>query len=201
MRPLTVRMFAFAALLGLALGACGKKAVEQSLLEDETRATISPEQALADSMARADSLARVEEQLRRQEQRAAEQARLAEEEARRALLQTLQTLDPVYFDFDEHHLRPDARNTLEAHAALLREHEEVSVVIEGHCDQNGSDSYNFALGDRRADTVRDYLLRLGIAKERLRTISYGKTRPVALGQGESIWAKNRRCEFRPEDLD
>ncbi len=197
----TLRAVLYTILLGLALGACGKKAAEQSLLDDETRNTISPEQAAADSIALADSLARVEEQLRRQEERAAEQARLAEEEARQALLQTLQTLDEVYFDFDQHHLRPDARNTLEEHALLLREHPAVKLVIEGHCDQNGSDSYNFALGDRRADTVRDYLVRLGVGEERLRTISYGKTRPVALGQGERIWAKNRRCEFRPEDLD
>jgi len=100
--------------------------------------------------------------------------------------------DRVFFDFDKYNLKADARNTLEQQAAWLAKYPAVSIIVEGHCDERGTREYNLALGERRANSVKDYLVALGVAPNRIRTISYGKERPVALGSNESAWAQNRR---------
>lgn len=97
----------------------------------------------------------------------------------------------VYFEFNASTLSPEARRTLEAHAEAMRAEPRVRLVLEGHCDQRGTMEYNFALGERRARTVRDYLVRLGVAQDRLSTVSYGAERPVSTDN-----ARNRRVEFR-----
>jgi len=104
-------------------------------------------------------------------------------------------LKPIYFDFDSASLRQDANQTLSANAARIRENGSLSVRIEGHCDERGTVEYNLALGDRRARAAKDQLVSLGIPAGRLRTISYGKERPVDPGHNESAWALNRRAEF------
>ena len=104
-------------------------------------------------------------------------------------------LKPVHFDFDAAELRPDALQTLNDNAARIRENSPLGVRVEGHCDERGTSEYNLALGDRRARAARDYLVSLGIPANRLRTISYGKERPVDPGHSEDAWAKNRRAEF------
>jgi len=81
-------------------------------------------------------------------------------------------------------------------AAALQERSTAIVRIEGHCDERGSDAYNMALGEKRAATARDYLIKYGIAANRLSIISYGESRPVAFGSNEDAWAKNRRAEFK-----
>ena len=98
---------------------------------------------------------------------------------------------PVYFEFNLSSLSPDARRTLEAHAEQLRAEPNVRIVLEGHCDQRGTLEYNFALGERRARTVRDYLLRLNVPESRMTTVSYGAERPAGSND-----ARNRRVEFR-----
>ncbi|MCP5368030.1 MAG: peptidoglycan-associated lipoprotein Pal [Hyphomicrobiales bacterium] len=100
--------------------------------------------------------------------------------------------DRVFFDFDKYNLKADARGTLEKQAAWLTKFPAVSIVVEGHCDERGTREYNLALGERRANSVKDYLVALGVAPNRIRTISYGKERPVALGSNEAAWAQNRR---------
>jgi len=104
-------------------------------------------------------------------------------------------LKPIYFDFDMADLRQDASQTLSANAARIRESGSLSVRIEGHCDERGTVEYNLALGDRRARAAKEQLVSLGIPAARLRTISYGKERPVDPGHNESAWALNRRAEF------
>jgi peptidoglycan-associated lipoprotein len=104
-------------------------------------------------------------------------------------------LENVYFDYDKYALTPMAREILASHARALKQRSEVSVVIEGHCDERGTVEYNLALGDKRAKAVKDYLVSLGIDRSRLTTISYGKERPVDFRQTEEAWAKNRRAEF------
>ncbi len=101
----------------------------------------------------------------------------------------------VYFDFDKYNLRPDARTALEFNARLLKKNPDVNVLIEGHCDERGTVEYNLALGEKRAKSAMDYIKSLGIDASRLRIISYGKERPVALGHDEASWAKNRRAKF------
>jgi peptidoglycan-associated lipoprotein len=100
--------------------------------------------------------------------------------------------DRVFFDLDKSDLKPEARRTLERQAAWLKQYGNVSVTIEGHCDERGTREYNLALGDRRAKAASNYLVSLGIAANRIRTISYGKERPAVLGSNEAAWSQNRR---------
>ncbi|HEX4736612.1 MAG TPA: peptidoglycan-associated lipoprotein Pal [Allosphingosinicella sp.] len=101
--------------------------------------------------------------------------------------------DRVFFGTDEYALDAQDRQTLDGQAAWLMAHPSVSVTIEGHCDERGTREYNLALGDRRANAVKDYLQAKGIPAARMTTISYGKERPVALGSNEEAWAQNRRA--------
>ena len=100
--------------------------------------------------------------------------------------------DRVFFDFDKFDLRPTARATLERQAAWLKRFPNLNVSIEGHADERGTREYNLALGERRANSVKDFLISQGIDPRRIRTISYGKERPVALGSNEAAWSQNRR---------
>lgn len=100
--------------------------------------------------------------------------------------------DRVFFDFDKSNLTSDALATLDKQAEWLKKYSSVVVMIEGHCDERGTREYNLALGDRRAASVRDYLVSKGIAKSRIKVISYGKERPAVLGSNEDAWAQNRR---------
>ena len=110
-----------------------------------------------------------------------------------------QVLKSIHFDLDRSDLRADALATLEANARWIRDHGSVRVVIEGHCDERGTNEYNMALGDQRANAARSYLINSGIDTARIRTISYGEERPAAQGSNEEAWANNRRAEFALED--
>jgi len=102
----------------------------------------------------------------------------------------------IYFDFDMSDLRPDSIAQLDQNADWLKQHATVRAIIEGHCDERGTEEYNLALGERRAKGARDYLIRLGIAASRMMVVSYGESRPQELGSNESAWAMNRRAHFR-----
>jgi len=101
--------------------------------------------------------------------------------------------DRVYFDFNEYNLRTDARGILDAQAAWLQRYPEVRVRIEGNCDDRGTEEYNFALGARRAAAVKDYLVSHGVSAARIDTVSYGKEHPIAIGNTEEDYAKNRNA--------
>lgn len=100
--------------------------------------------------------------------------------------------DRVFFDYDQYTLRADARETIERQATWLKQHGHLTFVIEGHCDERGTREYNLALGERRANAVRNYMVALGIEPSRVQIISYGKERPAALGANPNAWAQNRR---------
>jgi peptidoglycan-associated lipoprotein len=104
-------------------------------------------------------------------------------------------LKTVYFDYDQEQLRDDARSTLQANAQWLRAHPGYKVRIEGNADDRGTIEYNLALGQRRADSVREYLGSLGATTGDLEVISYGEEKPVIDGQDEGSWSKNRRADF------
>lgn len=104
-------------------------------------------------------------------------------------------LDDIYFDFDRSDLRPDTVEALNRYAAVLRANGELQVLIEGHCDERGTEEYNLALGERRAQRVYDYLKDAGISSGRLKTISYGEMRPKSSASNEAAWARNRRAHF------
>jgi peptidoglycan-associated lipoprotein len=110
--------------------------------------------------------------------------------------QTERQLDTViYFDFDQSTLKPESRSLLLAHAERLRG-ASVSVRLEGHADERGSREYNMALGERRANSVRDFLVVQGVNASTLEVISYGEERPAVSGSGEASWAQNRRVEVK-----
>ncbi len=104
---------------------------------------------------------------------------------------------PIYFDFDRSELQESARDELQRKAQVLRDYPELRVRIEGHADERGTVEYNLALGERRAEAARQYLIDLGIDTDRLTTVSYGEERPALEGSNESAWSQNRRDEFVP----
>ena len=110
-------------------------------------------------------------------------------------------LQDAYFDYDKSDVRSDARDTLTRDAAALKsilaDFPSASVVVEGHCDERGSAEYNLGLGDRRSTAARDFLVQLGVPADKLKTISYGKERPVCTDANEGCWQKNRRAHFSP----
>jgi peptidoglycan-associated lipoprotein len=142
-----------------------------------------------------------------------ESARIKEEEARKAqekkeFEQSLERkkypgiegeiiesklLKDIYFDFDKYDIRPGDAEILKGNAALLAKFPDVKIQIEGHCDERGTVEYNLALGERRANSAKNYLISLGISEKRISTISYGKERPSDPAHNEEAWAKNRRA--------
>jgi len=101
----------------------------------------------------------------------------------------------IFFDFDKYDIREDARQILSEDARALAERSHLRVTIEGHCDERGSEKYNLALGDRRANTTKEFLVGQGVSGDRVETISYGEERPFATGHDEESWAQNRRAHF------
>ncbi len=106
------------------------------------------------------------------------------------------SLQTVYFDYDAFTIRSDAKPALRDNARAIRDHEQWGVItIEGHCDERGSEEYNLALGERRANGVKRYLVDLGVPSSRLRTMSFGEVKPSVMGHDESAWRYNRRSDF------
>lgn len=104
-------------------------------------------------------------------------------------------LKDVFFDYDRFALRDDARDALTANGKFLVDSPGAQVMLEGHCDERGTVEYNLALGERRANAVKGYLVQYGVDASRLRTISYGEERPFTQGQDETAWSQNRRVHF------
>jgi peptidoglycan-associated lipoprotein len=104
-------------------------------------------------------------------------------------------LKPVFFEYDSAEITPAGRAVLDENAATLKSYSSWAITIEGHCDERGTAEYNLALGERRAVAARAYLLSVGIAGDRLRTVSYGKEFPFDPGHDEAAFSKNRRAHF------
>ena len=100
--------------------------------------------------------------------------------------------DRVFFNYDSAELDTDAQELLQDQVAWLKQYSNVSVIIEGHCDERGTREYNLALGEKRSQSVKNYLINLGISADRVSTISYGKERPAVVGSNDGAWAQNRR---------
>ncbi len=113
--------------------------------------------------------------------------------------QLLARIEDAYFDYDRASLRPDAMKALEADSTELRDilknYPDYKLTIQGHCDERGSEEYNIALGDRRADSAKEYLVQIGIPSAQLNVISYGKERPVCREHDEACWQRNRRIHI------
>ena len=104
-------------------------------------------------------------------------------------------LGDVFFDFDKSELRSDAVAQLKTNANWIQASGGRKVVVEGHCDERGTNEYNLALGERRANSAKDYIVNLGVEPARLKTVSYGEEKPFAEGHNEDAWAQNRRAHF------
>ena len=180
--------------LGLILTGCPKKTAikEEPSVTKEEAARLEAERAAKE--AREKELARIRE----------EQARKAKEEFEKSLMAKKEPgiegevfesklFKDVHFDFDRYEIRPGDAEILKQSAVLLSKHRTVKVQIEGHCDERGTHEYNLALGERRANSTKKYLISLGISQDRVSTISYGEEKPSDPGRNEEAWAKNRRA--------
>ncbi|MEE2863153.1 MAG: OmpA family protein [Gemmatimonadota bacterium] len=155
-----------------------------------------PPQADQDSLQRYnDSVAAAEAERRAEAERLAAE-RAAEAERQRAVRAARASLEEmVFFDYDMSDIRDDAEATLRAKVDILRASPQVQVRIEGHADERGSTEYNMALGNRRAEAIRQFLVGFGLAENRFEIVSFGEGRPLQQGSTESDWARNRRGQF------
>lgn len=189
--------------IGLILTGCPKKTVvkeEPSARKAEEQAVAEREKAAkleAEKAARERELARIsEEEAKRAKEKEFEKSLVAKREPGIAgEVFESKMLKDIHFDFDKYDIRPEDAEILKENASLLMRYPRVEIQIEGHCDERGTNEYNLALGERRANAARNYLVSLGITADRIATISYGEERPVDPGHHEEAWAKNRRDHF------
>jgi peptidoglycan-associated lipoprotein len=186
----------FLCLIILVVTSCTKKSVKMEEVVEPT--TTSPEQVKPEEPGGAEKGVAIPETEAARKARAERQAQLRDQEQEERLLKEVRLFEsePIYFDFDEWDLTPDARAILTKKAAWLRTNLQFSVRIEGYCDERGTGEYNLALGERRADSAKKFLFALGISGKRLSTISFGEERPADPRHTEEAWAKNRRDEFK-----
>jgi peptidoglycan-associated lipoprotein len=105
--------------------------------------------------------------------------------------------DRVFFALNSSNINSEAKKILDGQSEWLKSESNINIIIEGHCDERGTREYNIALGEKRANAARDYLISKGIMANRIKTVSYGKERPALIGSGEAIWSKNRRAVTVP----
>ena len=177
----------------LMMASCAKKQVK---VEEEAKPTATVTPALKAEEPKKASPTVDENAARKSEQE--RPAMLREQEEARKLKAEIEAFESthIYFAFDKWDLKPEARAGLEKKAAWLKVNPRYKVTIEGHCDERGTNEYNLALGERRAKAAVKYLNALGVATERMTSISYGEERPADPGHDEGAWAKNRRAEFK-----
>jgi len=190
--------------LGLLFSGCPKKTVtmdEAAVTQEEAeKARLEAERARQEQELRAQ-----EEAALKAQEEAARKAQ-AEKDFEKSLVakktpgiegEVLESslLKDVYFDFDKYDIRPQDTEILKGNATLLMKSSAAKIQIEGHCDERGTQEYNLALGERRANSARLYLISLGIPADRISTISFGEERPLDPGHDEGAWAKNRRGHF------
>jgi len=173
------------------------EAERQRAVEDSLRAVRAEEEARLAAEEEARRLAEEETRLAAEEEArlaAEEEARLAAEAA--ALHAEMMSLSTIYFNYDRSNVREDQRPALDENAQKLREYQpEDMVVVEGHADERGTIEYNLALGERRAQAVKTYLVDAGVADSRIETVSFGEEKPAVMGSDESAWSQNRRVEL------
>ena len=187
---------------------CAKKSVKQdpSVMSAEELAAERERAARLEAEQRERELARLREEdakRREEEARRKEQERMEFEKSLAAKrtpgiegdVYESKLLKRVHFDFDRYEIRMSDAAVLKENAVVLKKFQEVKVQIEGHCDERGTNEYNLALGERRANSTRQYLLSLGIEAGRISIISYGEERPLEASHEEEAWGKNRRADF------
>ncbi|TKJ42376.1 peptidoglycan-associated lipoprotein [candidate division LCP-89 bacterium B3_LCP] len=173
-------------LIGLLIAGCAQK--PEPVVEPPGPTPEELEQARQDSIQAAEeAMLAAQQAAAKKAAMEAEQALLAAEQAAKSSLQV------IFFDFDRYNLRSDARTAADFDAGVLSKYGDWQVLIEGHCDERGTDEYNLALGERRANTVKDFFINYGLDAPRFTTVSYGEERPATMGHGEDAWSQNRRA--------
>nr|HID60096.1 peptidoglycan-associated lipoprotein Pal [Desulfobacterales bacterium] len=170
---------------------CAKKVIktEPAVTEAKAKAEAEKERLAAER----------ERQAELERERALEEQRLKEEELKKQEEELRQkerfTNEDIHFDFDKYNLTEKSIEILKFKADWLLNHPGVNIIIEGHCDERGTNEYNLALGERRAESAKTFLVDSGVDPDRITTISYGEERPLDPGHNEEAWAKNRRAHF------
>jgi peptidoglycan-associated lipoprotein len=175
--------------VGLLLTGCPKKTVVK-----EEPSTKKAEEAVAEREKAAKLAA--EEEAKKAKEKEFEKSLVAKKEPGIAgEVFESRLLKDIHFDFDKYDIRPEDAAILKENAALLMNYPKVRIQVEGHCDERGTNEYNLALGERRANAAKKYLLSLGISADRISSISYGEEKPLDTGHNEEAWSKNRRGHF------
>jgi len=182
------------------MGGCAKDQVktdEGIAPEKPAVSTTTPKQELTDqSLADKAAAERAAAERAAAERAAAERAAAERAAAERAAAESaLTALKTIHFEFDSFLLSQESRDILYSNAEFMLKKYKGKVVLEGHCDERGSDEYNLALGENRAKAAKNYLLTLGVPAEQLSIVSYGEEKPVDSGHTEEAWARNRRVDF------
>jgi len=187
---------------GLLLTGCPKKTVvkeepsmkkaEEPVAEREKAAKLE-----AEKEAREKELARIrEEEAKKAKEKEFEKSLVAKKEPGIAgEVFESKLLKDINFDFDKYDIRPKDAEILKENAALLMKYPKVKIQVEGHCDERGTNEYNLALGERRSNAAKKYLISIGITADRISAISYGEEKPLDAGHNEEAWSKNRRDHF------
>ena len=177
--------------LSIFSGCAEKKAVvkDEAVQEQKEPAKAAPPVVTDDEAAR-----KAKEAADREAALKAQAAKDAAAKRNAAALAAL-NLQNIYFDYDKSAIRPDAREILKADAEIFTKNSGATIVIQGYCDERGTAEYNMALGERRAQEAKQYLVNLGINASRMETISYGEENPLDPGHNEAAWAQNRRVQF------
>ena len=200
----SIGILIFVLCLSLILTGCPKKTV----VKEEP--SVKREEALRKEEVAKKEAERVAKEVREKEAAKIREEEVKKEEARKArefekslvakkepgiegIVLESKLLKDIYFDFDKYDIRPGDAEILKENATLLKKYTNVKIQIEGHCDERGTIEYNLALGERRANNTKQYLISLGVPPDRISTISYGKERPLDSGHNEEAWAKNRRA--------
>jgi peptidoglycan-associated lipoprotein len=190
--------------LGLIISGCPKKTVvkEEPSVKKEEAARLQAEREAERAAAERAAKEAKERELAKIKEEEAKKAREKEFEKSLVAKKTpgiegevleSEMLKDIHFDFDKYDIRPGDAEILKENAALLMKYPNVKIQIEGHCDERGTVEYNLALGERRANSTKNYLFSLGISGDRISAISYGEERPLDPGHNEEAWAKNRRA--------
>lgn len=190
---------------GLILTGCPKKTVvkeepsvkraEELAGEREKAAKLEAERAAKEKEAREKELARIrEEEAKKAREKEFEKSLVAKKEPgiEGEVLES-KLLKDIHFDFDKYDIRSGDAEILKENAAILMKHPTLKIQIEGHCDERGTSEYNLALGERRANSAKKYLVSLGMRADQISTISYGEEKPLDPGHNEEAWGKNRRA--------
>ena len=191
----TLVVFAFSSIF--LLSSCAKKQVITEEKEMEAPAPeVAKEEKAAVPAAKEEKMEEAKiERLKELEEAKKIEAAIDEEKAWMERRAAKFEAEAIYFDFDKSFIRLEYRPVLQEKAAFLKDYPDMRARIEGNCDERGTNEYNLALGDRRGNSAKNFLISLGIAADRIETISYGEERPRGLGHNEASWSQNRRDDF------